>query len=304
MNIISAREINKSYAQHNALENVSADVLEGSVYGLLGPNGAGKTTFIRILNLITAPDKGEVFFFGSPISRKDILNIGYLPEERGLYRKMNVGEQIIYLSRLRGLDKHTATMRMNGWLDKFDLQHWKYKKIEQLSKGMQQKIQFIISVIHQPRLLIFDEPFSGLDPINTNIIKKELLELRKKGTTIILSTHNMNSVEELCDDITLINKAKVILQGNVHSLKQQFKKNLFELIFRGNTQDMEKTLSNDVKIIEQEVLNNDENRMVVNMHQKEKNELLKKALEIVQIESFKEILPAMDEIFIDAVNSN
>ena len=304
MNIISTENIYKSYSSHTALEKVSFHVPPGSVHGLLGPNGAGKTTLIRILNLITAPDKGSVYFFGSPLKREDISNIGYLPEERGLYRKMKVGEQILYLSRLKGLDKSLAVKRMNYWLEKLEIKHWKYKKIEELSKGMQQKIQFIIAVLHNPKLLIFDEPFSGFDPINTNIIKNELLELKNNGTTIILSTHNMNSVEELCDDITLLNKANVILEGNVNELKQKFKKNLFELTFCGDIEKVKKALNSNIEIIHTGNLTGECFRIEVKMNQKEKNELLNKLIKVVQIESFKEILPGMDEIFIDAVNSN
>ncbi len=304
MNIISAQGIYKSYAHHLALEDVHVNIPDGIVYGLLGPNGAGKTTLIRILNLITAPDHGTVYFNDAPITDRDIKNIGYLPEERGLYRKMNVSEHILYLARLRGLDYNTATKRINRWLEKLDLLSWRYKKVEQLSKGMQQKIQFIIAAIHEPKLLILDEPFSGLDPINTNILKNHLLELKNNGTTIIISTHNMTSVEELCDEITLINKSKVILQGEVHSLKQQFKRNQFEFIINGQIEQLENAFNNKVEMIHSEMISKEYHRVVVHMNQKVKNELLKRVVETLKVESFKELLPTMDEIFIDAVKSN
>ena len=207
MNIIEVQNVTKKYSNHLALDNVSLSIRKGIVYGLLGPNGAGKTTLIRILNQITAPDSGTVLFNGNPLSRKDIEKIGYLPEERGLYKKMKVGEEAMYLARLKGLSKEEALERLKYWFIKFEIQNWWNKKVEELSKGMQQKLQFIITVVHRPDFLILDEPFSGLDPINTNLIRQELLELKRQGTTIIISTHNMASVEEICDEICLINKA-------------------------------------------------------------------------------------------------
>ena len=210
MNIIEVQNVTKKYSNHLALDNVSLSIRKGIVYGLLGPNGAGKTTLIRILNQITAPDSGTVLFNGNPLSRKDVEKIGYLPEERGLYKKMKVGEEAMYLARLKGLSKEEALERLKYWFIKFEIQNWWNKKVEELSKGMQQKLQFIITVVHRPDFLILDEPFSGLDPINTNLIRQELLELKRQGTTIIISTHNMASVEEICDEICLINKAHKI----------------------------------------------------------------------------------------------
>ncbi|MDK2978265.1 MAG: type transport system ATP-binding protein, partial [Bacteroidales bacterium] len=208
MELLKIENIEKRFINHLALDDVNMAVPENSIYGLLGPNGAGKTTLIRIINRITAPDKGRIFLNGREMKPEDIHDIGYLPEERGLYKKMKVGEQALYLARLKGLSKRDALKKLKYWFDKFEIQAWWDKKVEELSKGMQQKVQFIITILHEPKLLIFDEPFSGFDPINTNLLKQEILKLRKKGSTIIFSTHNMGSVEELCDHITLINNAK------------------------------------------------------------------------------------------------
>ena len=218
---IEVINVTKRYAEHVALNNVSLSVPEGSIYGLLGPNGAGKTTLIRILNQITGPDMGKVLIDGEPLQPKHVERIGYLPEERGLYKKMKVGEQAIYLAQLKGISKPEATRRLRQWFEKFEIGNWWNKTVEELSKGMQQKVQFITTVIHEPDILIFDEPFSGFDPINANLLKESILELRDKGTTILLSTHNMNSVEELCDSISLINKGEKILEGKVSDIKEQ-----------------------------------------------------------------------------------
>ncbi|WP_373697687.1 ABC transporter ATP-binding protein, partial [Porphyromonas loveana] len=220
MPFLEANHIRKRYAAHTALDDVSISVQQGRVFGLLGPNGAGKTSLIRIINRITAPDEGEVLFDGRPMQAEDVRRIGYLPEERGLYPKMKVGEQAIYLARLKGVGKQEARQRLTAWFEKFDIMPWWDKKVEELSKGMQQKVQFVCTVIHEPELLIFDEPFSGFDPVNADLLKREILELARKGRTVIFSTHNMQSVEEVCDDFALINKSHVVLNGSVREVRR------------------------------------------------------------------------------------
>ncbi|MBQ2123661.1 MAG: ATP-binding cassette domain-containing protein [Bacteroidaceae bacterium] len=227
MAFLEANNIHKSYTNHTALSDVSISVPKGKVFGLLGPNGAGKTTLIRIINRITMPDEGEVIFDGHPLCAEDVARIGYLPEERGLYKKNKVGEQAIYLARLKGLSHAEACARLKYWFEKFDIMPWWDKKLEELSKGMQQKVQFIITVLHEPPLLIFDEPFSGFDPVNAELLKREILELRDKGHTIIFSSHNMSSVEEVCDEIALIDQSKVVLQGHVDEVKERFCKGIY-----------------------------------------------------------------------------
>lgn len=234
MDILQVENVTKAYSGHLALDDVSINVPEGKVYGLLGPNGAGKTTLIRIINHITAPDKGHVIFDGHPMTQDDVESIGYLPEERGLYKKMKVGEQAVFFARLKGLSKAEATRELRKWFEKFDILDWWDKKVEELSKGMAQKVQFIVTVLHRPRLLIFDEPFSGFDPINANLLKEEILKLRDEGSTVIFSTHNMNSVEEICDNITLINKSRNILSGNVDDLRRRFFADRYDLTFTGD----------------------------------------------------------------------
>jgi ABC-2 type transport system ATP-binding protein len=229
MNIIEVKEVVKDYSGHRALDHVSLNVEEGKVYGLLGPNGAGKTSLIRILNQITRPDSGEILLEGRPLSEDDVMHMGYLPEERGLYKKMKVLDHIIYLGRLKGMSKADAYREGKKWLDRMELNEWTNKKIEALSKGMAQKVQFISTVVHRPKLLIFDEPFSGFDPVNTEQIKREIMNLNKEGSTILFSTHNMASVEEICDDFTLINKSKAVLQGNVLEIRHRFKKHLYKV---------------------------------------------------------------------------
>ncbi|HHT04263.1 MAG TPA: ATP-binding cassette domain-containing protein, partial [Bacteroidales bacterium] len=230
MILFSAKDVSKTYTNHKALDKVSIEVEQGSIFGLLGPNGAGKTTLIRIINQITAPDEGEIFFMGEKLKADHVHSIGYLPEERGLYKKMKVGEQAIYLAELKGIKRADAKKRLEFWFEKFDILSWWNRKVEELSKGMQQKVQFVTTILHEPKLLIFDEPFSGFDPINTNLLKQEILELKKKGATIIFSTHNMESVEEICDSIALINKSRKILDGKVVDIKQKFKKNQYEVV--------------------------------------------------------------------------
>jgi len=222
MNFLECKNIVKQYTGHKALDDVSITVPQGSIYGLLGPNGAGKTTLIRIINQITKPDAGKVFFNGEPLTQKHIQYVGYLPEERGLYKKMKVGEQAVYFARLRGMSKAEAEKKLLQWFEKFDIDSWWNKKVEELSKGMQQKIQFIVTIVHEPALLIFDEPFSGFDPINVDLLKNEILNLKANGATIIFSTHNMSSVEELCDYISLINNGKNILSGEINEVRKQF----------------------------------------------------------------------------------
>ncbi len=233
MELFEAKNIDKVFAATQALTNVSISVKEQSIFGLLGPNGAGKTTLIRIINQITAPDRGEVFLNGKKMNRADITKIGYLPEERGLYKKMKIGEQAIYLAQLKGLSKQEATRNLKEWFEKFEIMPWWNKKVEELSKGMQQKVQFITTVVHKPKLLIFDEPFSGFDPINTNMIKQEILKLRDNGATVIFSTHNMDSVEELCDNIALINKSVKIEDGVTDEIREKYKSNIYEIKYRG-----------------------------------------------------------------------
>lgn len=233
MSILQVNEIVKDYSGHRALDHVSLEVPEGKVYGLLGPNGAGKTTLIRIINHITAPDEGTVIFDGHQLTQDDVAHIGYLPEERGLYKKMKVGDQALFFAQLKGLSRKDAETALKEWFDRFEIGSWWGKKVEELSKGMAQKVQFIVTVLHKPKLLIFDEPFSGFDPINAQLLKEEILRLKDEGATVIFSTHNMSSVEEVCDNITLINKSKNILTGNVEDLRCQFGRNMAEITYRG-----------------------------------------------------------------------
>ena len=293
MTLLASKNIVKQYTGHLALDSVSIAVPENSIYGILGPNGAGKTTFIRIINCITVPDSGEVFFDGKKLQPVDVAKIGYLPEERGLYKKMKVGEQVLYLARLKGLSKNDALKRINYWFEKFEIQAWQNRNVEELSKGMQQKVQFITTVLHEPKLLIFDEPFSGFDPLNANLLKQEILELKKNGATIILSTHNMQSVEELCDNISLINKAKVVLDGNVSEIKERYKQHIFSI----------KTSDNNVNIPENDLfhtISTEKNEIILKKKNPDtsNNELLKQLLSCCNILSFEEKLLTMNEIFI------
>ncbi len=304
MEIFKATGIEKSYAQHLALDDVSISVPEGSIYGLLGPNGAGKTTLIRIINRITAPDKGEIIFNNRKFQPDDIYQIGYLPEERGLYKKMKVGEQALYLAQLKGLSKKEAIRRLRYWFGKFEIQAWWNKKVEELSKGMQQKVQFIITILHEPKLLIFDEPFSGFDPINTNLLKQEILNLRDKGATVIFSTHNMGSVEELCDHITLINNARTLLDGPITDIRNTYKSNIFEIGYKGNPEKLKNLLNGRFEVIESKENADTESHLahikILNPHQD--NELLSLLIPHLHIISFNELIPSMNEIFIKVVN--
>lgn len=302
MPYFEARQIYKQYSNQLALHNVSIDVPQASVYGLLGPNGAGKTTLIRIINRITAPDSGEIFFRHHPFADSDMAALGYLPEERGLYKKMKVGEQALYLARLKGLSRHDAIHKLKYWFDKFEMVNWWDKKIEELSKGMAQKVQFITTILHDPELIILDEPFSGFDPVNASMLKKEVLALKKEGKTIILSTHDMSSVEELCDNISLINKAETVLQGKVTDIRQQFKKNRFELVFSGSSDELSRQLQGHCQIEASGIREDGNAYLLIQLpsgHQG--NEILRYALELVPIHVFREVLPSMNEVFIQAV---
>jgi len=304
MEIFQANDIVKEFVGHIALSSVSISVKEASIFGLLGPNGAGKTTLIRIINQITAPDSGELFFEGRPMKSEDISLIGYLPEERGLYKKMKVGEQALYLVQLKGMSKKDALKSLKYWFEKFEIQAWWGKKVEELSKGMAQKVQFITTVIHQPKLLIFDEPFSGFDPINTNLIKNEILELKKNGTTIIFSTHDMPSVEEICDHIALINQSKKVLDGQIDQVREKFKTNTFEIVYRGDTPDLADHLGSNFNILEHEV-NATKKRMKVQfLNGQSNNELLRILMNQFEIVSFTEIIPSMNDVFIHAVEQD
>jgi ABC-2 type transport system ATP-binding protein len=304
MNFLEAKKVVKKFANHTALDKVDMEVPENSIYGLLGPNGAGKTTLIRIINQITGPDEGEILINGNPLAPEDVYNIGYLPEERGLYKKMKVGEQAVYLARLKGLSRNDALRKLKYWFEKFEIQAWWDKKVEELSKGMQQKIQFIVTILHEPKLLIFDEPFSGFDPINTNLLKNEILELRDKGATILFSTHNMESVEELCDHITLINNSKTILHGAVDKIKQDYKEHLIELNFKGDRMLLRNKLSDPFRIRDIKKINNTTKAYIEMGETGTINQLLTNIVDSVEILGLTELLPSMNEIFIKVVNES
>lgn len=299
---LETKNVVKQYAGHKALDKVSIQVTEGKIFGLLGPNGAGKTTLIRIINQITAPDSGEIIFKGRHYLPDDIYNIGYLPEERGLYKKMKVGEQAIYLARLKGLSADEARKRIKVWFKKIEIDSWWNKKVEELSKGMQQKVQFVTTVIHDPELLIFDEPFSGFDPVNTELLKNEILELKTKGKTIIFSTHNMASVEEICDDIALINKSKMVLSGNVSEIRSQYKTNIFDVRIAAP----ELSINQEIYTLKEEIQNHNGSKLFkikkVN-EQITNSELLSALLKTNEVISFEEEIPSMNEIFIKTVSN-
>ena len=301
MKLVEIQNISKSFVNHCALNDVSMDINEGTVFGLLGPNGAGKTTLIRILNQITLPDKGQILFQGHLLSRGDIEKVGYLPEERGLYKKMTVGEQAVYLAQLKGLSRAEAIQRLNYWFHKFEIEKWWNKKTEELSKGMQQKVQFIVTIIHEPAFLILDEPFSGFDPINANLLKTEILELKKRGATIIISTHNMASVEEICDEIALINKSKKILNGPLAQIKQQFKQNLFQMKLSGVQEGFRDRLPAQFELVAEEKQGEMLDLTVKLTDGATANELLSAVLPMANVQAFNEILPSMNDIFIQAV---
>ena len=301
MDLFTASNVTKHYAAHKALEKVSISVQEGTIFGLLGPNGAGKTTLIRIINQIIAPDEGVLLFQGRKLLPEDVEKIGYLPEERGLYKKMKVGKQALYLAQLKGLSKSEAEKRLVFWFSNFEIMGWWNRKVEELSKGMQQKVQFIVTIIHQPKLLIFDEPFSGFDPINVNLLKEEILSLKESGATIIFSTHNMASVEELCDHIALIDKAKKVLDGNVKEIKRQFATNTFEIRFNTFEVELRTILPASFEILESAI--DDELRIArIRLPRAAgPNDLLTQLIPHVTIHSLNEIIPSMNDIFIRVV---
>ena len=302
MEIFQANEVVKKYSGHVALNKVSISVKEGSVFGLLGPNGAGKTSLIRIMNQITAPDEGTLFYKGNPLIPKHISEFGYLPEERGLYKKMKVGEQAVYLAQLKGVKRSDALKRLKYWFDKFEIQAWWDKKVEELSKGMQQKIQFIITVLHEPKFLIFDEPFSGFDPINVNILKHEILRMKENGATIVFSTHNMESVEELCDDIALINKSVNVLSGSVKDIKQQYKNSTYSVSFSGHVNVFEATLRHQYQILSHTEKNGLHDFIFRILDPSvTTNMLIGGLLPLGNLISFNEVLPTMNDIFIQVV---
>jgi ABC-2 type transport system ATP-binding protein len=296
--ILTAENIHKSYGDFKALTDINLAIPEGSIFGLLGPNGAGKTTLIRIITQIIAADQGSIMINNEPLNFKHISQIGYLPEERGLYKKMKVGEHLLYLAQLKGLSKKDAMERIKVWFRKFEIAGWWGKKVEDLSKGMQQKIQFIATVLHDPKLLILDEPFSGFDPINVNIIKDEILNLAKNGCTIIFSTHRMESVEELCDNIALINKSEKILEGSKKSIKEDYKTNTFDVGHKNLIRD----ISIGFEIIKHEQLEDDFYKTSIKIvNGRGPNELLKTLIDKVEVHSFVEKIPSMNEIFISKV---
>lgn len=303
MNLLEVNNVSKNFTGHKALDNVSLEVPEGTIYGLLGPNGAGKTTLIRIINHITAPDSGSVIFNGHTLTGADVSNIGYLPEERGLYKKMKVGEQAVFFARLKGLSKAEATKSLREWFERFDILSWWNRKVEELSKGMAQKVQFIVTVLHRPKLLIFDEPFSGFDPINANLLKEEIMKLKEEGATVIFSTHNMSSVEEICDEITLINNSRNILSGNVEELRRKLFGNCYDFTFKGDVRQV----MNDLEPLASEfrILDKDQNdRQRLSMRVNDKNslrEVINRVNNSVELFEFKETMASMNDIFIRTV---
>ena len=299
MAIIEVKGVSKSFGEKVALDNVSLEIPEGRIFGLLGPNGAGKTTLIRIINRITIPSSGTVLFNGSPISESDVAKIGYLPEERGLYRKMKVGDQAMYLAQLKGMTVKEASAELKKWFVKFGIQDWWGKKVEELSKGMAQKIQFITTVVHKPSLMILDEPFSGFDPVNAELIRQEILALKQNGATIILSTHNMESVEELCDDIALINKARVVVTGGVDDIRHQWGNNNVEVIYTG---DAISPVEGLYGVLSDEVNSGRHTAVLSVLSGRGANEVLSSIIGTgVAVNSFKELIPRMNDIFIKLV---
>ena len=298
--IIQCKDISKRFGEKTALDKVSIDIPKGKIFGLLGPNGAGKTTLIRIINRITIPNSGTVLFNGRPITQSDVEKIGYLPEERGLYRKMEVGEQAVYLARLKGMDAATAKEQLKQWFIRFGIQDWWKKKVEELSKGMAQKLQFITTVVHKPSLMILDEPFSGFDPVNAELIRKEILRLKDEGATIILSTHNMESVEELCDNISLINKSHLVVTGGVDEIRRKYGNNNVEIVYSGDKaiEPLEGVFN-----VLSDVDNAGRHTAVIAMADGTvSNEVLKAVIgQEVSVNSFKELIPRMNDIFIKLV---
>lgn len=304
MNILEIENVTKNYAGHCALNKVSMDIPDNCVFGLLGPNGAGKTSLIRIITQITAPDSGSIRFRGKSMTEEDALRIGYLPEERGLYKKMEVGEQALYLARLKGLSRQEAMKRLKYWFEKFEITDWWKKKIEELSKGMAQKVQFITTVLHEPDFLIMDEPFTGFDPINAELIKNELLELRKKGATIVLSTHRMESVEELCTHIALINRSHVILQGGVKDIRKAYKSNTYEINYVGNKIGFTHALWTGYELIDVKEEEGYSSAKVKMLGGQKTNDLIQALLPHVELIGFNEVVPSINDIFIKKVNES
>ena len=306
-NILTIDSVSKHYGNFTALNDVTIKIPEGSIFGLLGPNGAGKTTLIRIINQITRPDSGRVLFNDIELNPDNIKDIGYLPEERGLYPKMKIGEQAIYLAQLKGMDRSTAKSELTKWFKKFEITDWWNKKVTELSKGMAQKVQFIVTVLHKPKLLIFDEPFSGFDPINANLIKDEILNLRKQGATVIFSTHRMESVEELCEDIALINKSNKILDGNLDNIKAKFKSNTFEVAVNSTNPKLLKTQLNSVYHTSDPTFKTlgDNLRLNISLKSNQKpDELLKILNDNARVIHYKEVIPSASEIFINSVEND
>ena len=305
MQILKVENVTKRFAKHTALDDVSLEVPRGSVYGLLGPNGAGKSTLIRIINRITAPDSGHVYLNDHELAPEDVYKIGYLPEERGLYKQMKVGEQAVYFAQLKGLSRREATARLKTWFKKFGIEYWWDKKVSELSKGMAQKVQFIVTVLHEPELLIFDEPFSGFDPINANLLKEEILALRDNGATVIFSTHNMASVEEICDHITLINKSHNILSGSLEQIRREHGTNIFEVEFIGDRTALATQLTGKgfwlLEADDEEPSAVQKLKIHIDDHIRIK-ELVSDINSTVEIRSFREIIPRMNDIFIKAVS--
>lgn len=300
--IFQAQNIHKAYDRHQALTNVSVKIPHQGIFGLLGPNGAGKTTLIRIINQIIAPDSGQLLFKGEKLKADHIKRIGYLPEERGLYKKMKVGEQALYLARLKGVKSAEAKDLLRHWFEKFDLMPWWNRRVEELSKGMQQKLQFIVTILHKPDLLIFDEPFSGFDPINVNLLRDEILKLRNQGTSIIFSTHNMSSVEEICDHIALINKSEKILDGNLDEIRKAHSEQIFSLQVSKLQKPLEHILSPIASVLEHQTQKDGTiNARVKIDHQQPANELIRHILPHLHIHGFQEMLPTMNDIFIKTV---
>ena len=306
-NLLSIDSVSKKFGTHTALNNISLNIPEGCIYGLLGPNGAGKTTLIRIINQISLPDSGKVFFNNQELNASHIKQIGYLPEERGLYPKMKIGEQAIYLAQLKGMDRKMARLELKKWFEKFEISDWWNKKVTELSKGMAQKVQFIVTILHKPKLLIFDEPFSGFDPINANLIKDEILQLNKEGATVIFSTHRMESVEELCEYITLINKSNKILDGNLDEIKKEFKTNTFEVaVSAPDARSLENTLKLEYEIFAPTFRTIGDNlRMNIKLKSEQNSSklinLLNKNSRLIH---FKEVIPNVNEIFINSVKND
>ena len=304
---LEINNIVKKYGDYTALNNISLQIPKGSIYGLLGPNGAGKTSLIRIINQITMPDSGEIIVDGQPLKSTDVKIIGYMPEERGLYKSMKVGEQCLYLAQLKGMSKLDAKKQLDYWFDKLEIQGWWNKKIEELSKGMAQKIQFIVTVLHRPKLLIFDEPFSGFDPVNANLIKDEIMQLKQNGATIIFSSHRMESVEELCDEIALIHKSNKLLDGKLIDIKKQFRTNTFEVgIITNNEGKLMTDLAANFTVSKADFKTvNNELKLQINVNTITSNDLLSNLLQYGQVTHFTEKIPSINDIFIASVtNSN